>query len=120
VVDEHAGELVADGTLHDGRRDRGVDAPGQGAQHPRLADLLADPLHLFLSDVRGRPGRATSGDVVEEVGQHLLAVLGVQHLRVPLDAGEATVGVLERRDRRARGASVDREAGRGRGDLVTV
>ena len=47
------------------------------------------------------PGRPEAGDVVQEVPQHRLAVLGVQHLGVELDAGEAAVDVLERRDRGA-------------------
>ena len=41
------------------------------------------------------------GDVVQEVLEHLLAVLGVQHLGVPLHPGQAAPDVLERRDRRA-------------------
>ena len=44
------------------------------------------------------------GDVVEEVLEHRLAVLGVQHLGVELHAGEPAPDVLERRDRGA-GAS---------------
>ena len=34
VVDEHAGQLVADGPLHERRGDRGVDAAGQAADRP--------------------------------------------------------------------------------------
>ena len=33
VVDEDAGQLVADGALHQGRGDRGVDPAGEGAEH---------------------------------------------------------------------------------------
>ena len=47
VVDEDAGELVADRPLHERRRDRGVDAAGQPADDPLVADLRAD---------RARPG----------------------------------------------------------------
>ena len=35
VVDEDAGELVADGPVHQRRRDRRVDAAGQPADHLR-------------------------------------------------------------------------------------
>ncbi len=37
---------------------------------------------------------------MQEVLEDLLAVLGVQHLGVPLDAGQAATGVLEGRHRR--------------------
>ena len=49
--------------------------------------------------------------------EHPLAVLGVQHLGVPLHAGEAAVVVLERRDRRA--PSVDGEHGEALGRRAT-
>ena len=100
VVDVDAGQPVADRALHDRGRDGGVDAAGEPADGAAvLADLLADPLDLLLDDVDHRPGLAAAGDVVQEVLEHLLAVLGVQHLRVPLDAGQAAVDVLERGDR---------------------
>ena len=57
---------------------------------------------------------------MQEVLEHLLAVLGVQHLGVPLHAGEAAVDVLERRDRRARGRGQHGEARRRRGHRVAV
>ena len=115
VVDEHAGQPVADGALHDRGGDRGVDAAGQPADRAAVADLGADRLDLLLDDVDHRPGRPAAGDLEQEVLEHLLAVLGVQHLGVPLDAGQAAVDVLERRDRRGRGRGQQREAGRRRG-----
>ena len=103
VVDEDAVQPVADRALHDGRGHRGVDAAGEAADgQAAVADLLADALDLLLGDVEHRPGLAGAGDVVEEVLEHLLAVLGVQHLGVPLHAGQAAVDVLEGRDRGVR------------------
>ena len=102
VVDVDAGQPVADRALHDRGGDRGVDAAGQRADRAAVADLLADRLDLLLDDVEHRPGLPAAGDVVQEVLEHLLAVLGVQHLRVPLDAGQPARDVLERRHRRAR------------------
>ena len=64
-----------------------------------VADLGADLLDLLLDDVDHRPGRPAAGDVEQEVLEHLLAVLGVQHLGVPLHAGEPAVEVLEGGDR---------------------
>ena len=88
VVDEDAGQLVADRPLHERRGHCRVDAAGQPADHALVADLRADPLDLLLDDVDHRPGRPAAGDVVEEVLEHLLAVRGVQHLGVELHPGQ--------------------------------
>src|SRR5205085_1375429 len=52
VVDEHAGELVADRLVDEGRGDRGVHAAGQAADDLPVADPGADGGDLFLDDVR--------------------------------------------------------------------
>ena len=41
-VDEHARELRADGPVHERGGDRRVDAAGQRADHPAVADLGPD------------------------------------------------------------------------------
>ena len=50
VVDEDAGELVADRLVDQHRRDRGIDAARQAADHPRLADLRADARDLLVAE----------------------------------------------------------------------
>ena len=102
VVDEHTGQPVADGALHQGGGDRGVDAAGQPADRPAVADLGAHLLDEGVGDVGGCPCRVDAGEFVQEPAEHLLAVRGVHHLGVVLDAGQAARRVLERRDRRAR------------------
>ena len=57
VVDEDAGELVADRLVDEQRGDRRVDAAGERAEHALAADLRADPLDLLLDHGRRRPGR---------------------------------------------------------------
>ncbi len=120
VIDEDAGELVADRALHERGRDRRVDAAGQPADHLLAADLRTDRVDLLVDDVRLGPGRPRAGDVVEEVPQDRLSVLGVQHLRVELHAGEPAADVLERGDRRARSAGGHGEAGWGESHRVAV
>ena len=88
VVDEHADELVADGLVHEQRRDRRVDAARERAEHALVADLGADPLDLLLDHRRRRPGGRRAGDVVEEVLQQIGAVRRVDDLRMELDAVE--------------------------------
>ena len=89
VVDEDAGQLVADRALDQGGGDRRVDAAGQPADRPLVADLAADRLRPAPRRCCPWSSLAAAGDVVQEALEHQLAVLGVQHLRVPLHAGEA-------------------------------
>ncbi len=101
VVDEDAGEVVADGLVHQGGRDRGVDAAGEPADHELVAHLGADRFDLVVDDARRRPGGLDAGDVVEEVLEHPLPVLAVHDLGVELHAGETPRDVLEPGDGRA-------------------
>ena len=104
VVDEHARQLVADRAVDEQRRDRRVDPAGEPADDAAVADLGADLLDLLLDD-RGRaPGARAAADLLEERRQHVLAVGRVDDLGVELDAVEAALDVLERRDRRLRRA----------------
>ena len=56
VVDEDAGELVADRLVHEQRGDGAVDAAGEPAEDAVAPDARADPLDLLL-DHRGRRPR---------------------------------------------------------------
>src|SRR5207245_852252 len=55
VVDEHAGQLVADGLVHEQRRNGGVDPARKRAQDALAPDLRADPSDLLLDHRRRRP-----------------------------------------------------------------
>ena len=101
-IDEGEGELIADGPLDERRGDRGIDAAGQPADYALVADLDADRVDRLVHDVDHGPGGAGTGYLVQEVLEDGLTVLGVQHLRMPLHAGEPATWVFERRDRRAR------------------
>ena len=101
MVHEDTGQLVADGALHQGRGDGGIHAAGQPADHAGVADLRADALHLLFHDVAGGPVGLQPGTAEQEVLQHLLAVRGVLHFRVPLHAVEFLFLVREGRYRGA-------------------
>ena len=110
VVDEHAGELVAD------RRCTRAAATAESTppDSPQMARPRRRPARGSARPAPRRccrgPGRPAAGDVVEEVLEHLLPVLGVQHLGVPLHAGQPAVDVLERGDRRARRSTPGRRS----------
>ena len=120
VVDEHARELVADRLVHEERSDRRVDAAGERAQDPLRADGRTDPLDLLLDHRGWRPGRRSTGDLVQEVLEDRLPVGRVHHLGMELDAVDAALPILERRDRGVRRRRGHRRPGRRRRDRVTV
>ena len=90
VVDEDAGELVADGLCDERGGNGAVHAAGQGQQDLAAADLLADGGDGGAHIVAHVPGAGAAADAVEEVADHILAVLGVVDLRVELHTVEAT------------------------------
>ena len=91
VVDEDAGELVADGAVDEGGGDGGVDAAGERADDAAVADLLADAEDGVGDEVAGGPVAAAAADAEEEVLEELLAVGRVHDLGVELEAEEAAV-----------------------------
>ena len=69
VVDEDAGQLVADRLVDQHRRDRRIDAAGEAADHPALADLGADRLARLGAERRHRPVALQPGDLVDEIAR---------------------------------------------------
>ena len=99
MVDKDTGQLVANRLVDERRGDGGVDAAGEGTQHPFVADGRADRGDLVLDDTPGRPVRGDSCPLEEEVLEHLLTERGVNDLGVPLHAIQPATLVLECRDR---------------------
>jgi len=120
VVHEDTRQLVADGALDQSRCNCGIDAAGEAADDPGVADLFADPLDLLLEDVARGPVGLQLGALEQEVLQHLLAVGRVLNLGVPLDAVEALFFVGEGGDVCAGRRREDLEAFRGLVHRVAV
>ena len=119
-VDVDARELVADGAVHERRGDRRVDAAGERAQHPPVADLGADPRHLLVDHRRHRPVRRAAGPLVQEPPQDAHAVGRVDDLRVELHAVDAPLVGLEHGDGCVVGGRRGGEPGGDLGDGVEV
>ena len=109
MIDEKAGQLVADGLVHERRGHGRVHAARQGANDLRVADLLADLLNLLIHDGPGSPRGLNPRTLVQEVLQGVLAELGVTHLGVPLQAVQATLATFESSDRSLSGGGRDDE-----------
>ncbi len=120
VIDEDAGELVADGLVDERCGHGGVDSAGEAADDPTGADLLADEFDLFVDDGFVRPVGGEAGDVEQEVLEDLLPVLRVEDFGVPLHAGELLRRAFEGCDGGVRGGGEDVEAGGRLGDGVPV
>ena len=120
VVDEDAGQLVADGTVQQRSNHRGIDAAGKAEDHLFLADLRTHLLDRLIDVVRHVPVVAAAANLVHEAGKHLLALDRVRDFRVKLHGVKATGFVGHCRDRAGLAAGDDLEAGRQFGDLVAM
>jgi len=120
VVDEHAGQLVADGLVQQRGNHGGVNAARQAEQDVVGTDLCTDLGDGVFSNFRRGPQGFTLADVEDEARQDAAALLGVGHFRVELHAVVATLVVEHAGNRAARGAGQDVEVLRHPGDLVTV
>jgi hypothetical protein len=120
VVDEHAGEPVADRLVDQHGRDRGIDAAGEAADHPALADLRADLGDLLLAEGAHGPVAAEAGDLAHEVADEFRAVGRVHHFGVEHQAVIFARLVLDDRERRVRRGAGDGEARRHPGDAVAM
>ena len=84
VVDEDAGQLLANGLVDQDRRNRTVDAARQPANDSARPDLFADFGDLGGAKLGHRPVASQPANLVHEVGNQLCAVgcvddLGVEH-----------------------------------------
>ena len=109
VVDEDAGQLIADRLVDQHRRDRRIDAAGEAADHPALADLGADRLARLGAERRHRPVALQPRDLVDEIADQPRAVgrvhdFGVEHQAVvaALFVGDQRVRARSPKSRRAR------------------
>ena len=120
VIHEHAGQLLADGLGQHSGQHGGIHAAGQCAQHLALADALPQSLDIVLYKGIHLPVAGAAADVVHEVAQHLLALGGVQHLRVELYGVQTLFGIFNGCHRAVCGVGSDLEAGSRLLDVVIV
>ena len=112
VVDENAGQLIANGFVYEDRCDRGIDAAGEGADDIVISDFFTDIFDSDVDVVAHGPAAFTFADVEEEVLQHGCAFRGVDDLRMELDSVEAAGFICHRSSRGEVGVTGESEAGR--------
>ena len=99
LVNEHAGQLIANGPADKARGHGGIHAAGQTQNDLLVADTLFQSLHGVLNEGIHLPVAGAAADAVEEVFQHQVAVLAVGHLRVRLNGVDFLGGVFHGRHR---------------------
>ena len=94
VIDEDAVELPAHGFRQQRRAHRGVHPARQGQQYLFVADLLPQLLDGYLAVVLHAPVAHAATHLIEEVFEHVVAVLGVVDLQVKLHRVEFAALIL--------------------------
>ena len=84
MIDQHAGQSVADGFVNQQRGNGRIHATGKSTQHAAIANLAPNLVDHFLAVGRHGPVAFNTDDVVHEIGKQLAAVrrvydLGVEH-----------------------------------------
>ena len=120
VVDEHAGELVADRLVDEHGRDRRIDAARQAADHARLADLRANAGDLLVAEGGHRPVALEACDLEQEIGEKLRAIGRVNHLGMEHGRVVAALFVGRDRVRRVLRHRIDPEAFRQARDAIAM
>ena len=120
MIDEDAGELLADRLMDEHGGDGGIDAAGQSANHPALADLFADLVDRLQLERAHGPVAGAARDLAHEIAKERRAVRGVHDFEMELRGVEFALVVGDHGDRRVgRGAGGDK-ALRQLGDAVAV
>ena len=100
MIDEHAGELLADSLVNEHGGDRAVDAAREAADDFALADLLADFLdRLVLKGAHG-PVAGKPRDLTHEIAQQRRAMRRVHDFEMELRGVEFAGVVADDGDRR--------------------
>lgn len=120
VVDEHAGELVADGFVQQRGDHGGVDAAGEAEDDFVVAHLFFDGGDGVVDDLGRGPEGVAVAQLADEAFEDASALQGVGDFRVELDAVEALFVVGHGGDGAAFRGGGDHEAFRDAADAVAV
>lgn len=120
VIDEDAGELIADGAVDERGSDRGIHATREAKDDFFIADLSTDFFDGFGNVVGHDPVGGRAADVTHKALQDLVSKGGVRDFGVELHAVEATLFVGKGGNRATGGGGHALEAGWQFGDFVAV
>ena len=98
MVDENTGQLLAHGTMHEGRGHGGIHAPGQSADHAGVSHLLSDRFDRFLDEGVHRPILPAAANLDQEIFQDPGTAFRVNHLGMELQAPNGRVAMANGRE----------------------
>jgi hypothetical protein len=93
LVDEHAGELVANGLVQQESQGGTIHPAGESQQHLLVAHLGANLSDGLLQKSLRGPGGLAAADVIDKIAHQESAALGVGHLGVKLHSVQTTDGI---------------------------
>ena len=91
MIDKYAGELFADGSVNQHRRDRRIDAARNSAYNAARADRFFNVGYVFVYKVAGGPVALAAADFYKEIFHHSFAVYRMDDLGVELQADDSFV-----------------------------
>ena len=97
MIHKHANELVSDGLMDQRGGDGGTPPAAHGAKHLFIPDLFLQLFHLLLNEAAHCPVAGRAAHLVEEVLQHLIAIFGMHHFGMKLNAVYVAFFVAEGR-----------------------
>ncbi len=88
IIDEDAGQLIADRPVQQGGYHRRVDTAGKTQHHLGVTHLLADLADALLDDLARSPERLAATDLKQKTLDDALTLTGMGHLGVELQTVE--------------------------------
>ena len=95
MIYEDAGQLVPHRFRDESRCHGGIHAAGQGQQHLAVAHFLPDLIDRGAHEIAHGPVALHMADLVQEVPDHIPAVLRVVHFRMILDSVESAALITD-------------------------
>ncbi len=120
VINEYAGQSLADSSVDQHRHNGRIHTTGQTQNHLVITDLLFDTLNGIFDDGGWCPQCVTLTDIFHKTLQHTGALLGVSHFRMELYTVEAFGFIGHRRMRTGWRSRNSDEISRNGRNLITV
>ncbi|MNI62880.1 hypothetical protein D3C73_1182160 [compost metagenome] len=120
MVNEHTGQLIADGTVDQHCHHGGIDAAAQGTQYFFVADFIADIFDSILNKGLHCPVAFAAAYFVQEVRDHLVPLHGMAHFWMELYCIEFLIVMAHCRNRRTLCTGIQLKASRKLNYMVAV
>ena len=97
VIDKNAGQLIADGLMHQRRGHRRIHTATETQDDAAFTDLLANLAARTFNERTHRPLRFTTANSMNEIFENHLSTGGMRDLRMKLETVNASLDVSDGR-----------------------